>query len=95
MARANQGGVAAAMCCKSIAGEALRHSPNEAGSWRVDASRVVFAFARDHALPGSRWWKRMHPYTRTPVNAVWLVMVLAGLCGLLGFSETALSSLAG
>ena len=61
----------------------------------VDASRVVFAFARDHALPGSRWWKRMHPYTRTPVNAVWLVMVLAGLCGLLGFSETALSSLAG
>ncbi|KAH9925378.1 amino acid transporter [Epithele typhae] len=61
----------------------------------VDASRVVFAFARDNALPGSRWWKRMHPYTRTPVNAVWLVMVLAGLCGLLGFSEAALSSLAG
>lgn len=23
----------------------------------VDASRVVFAFARDIALPGSRWWK--------------------------------------
>ena len=43
MARANQGGVAAAMCCKSIAGEALRHSPNEAGSWRVDASRVVWS----------------------------------------------------
>ncbi|OJT12513.1 hypothetical protein TRAPUB_10914 [Trametes pubescens] len=61
----------------------------------VDASRVVFAFARDNALPGSRWWKRMHPYTHTPVNAVWLVIVLAGLCGLLGFSETALSSLAG
>ena len=61
----------------------------------VDASRVVFAFARDNALPGSKWWKHMHPYTRTPVNAVWLVMVLSGLCGLLGFSETALSSLAG
>ncbi|KAI0677734.1 amino acid transporter [Trametes maxima] len=61
----------------------------------VDASRVVFAFARDNALPGSRWWKRMHPYTRTPVNAVWLVMALAGVCGFLGFSETALSSLAG
>ncbi|EJF62151.1 amino acid transporter [Dichomitus squalens LYAD-421 SS1] len=61
----------------------------------VDASRVVFAFARDNALPGSRWWKKIHPYTSTPVNAVWLVMVLAGLCGLLGFSETALSSLAG
>ncbi|KZT06558.1 amino acid transporter [Laetiporus sulphureus 93-53] len=61
----------------------------------VDASRVVFAFARDNALPGSRWWKRMNSHTQTPVNGVWLVMVLAGICGLLGFSETALSSLAG
>ncbi|KAI0355500.1 amino acid transporter [Trametes cingulata] len=61
----------------------------------VDASRVVFAFARDSALPGSRWWKRVSVRTRTPVNAVWLVMVLAGVCGILGFSETALSSLAG
>ena len=61
----------------------------------VDASRVVFAFARDNALPGSRWWKKMNRRTQTPVNAVWLVMVLAGICGLLGFSETALSSLAG
>ena len=61
----------------------------------VDASRVVFAFARDNALPGSRWWKKMHPWTRTPVNAVWLVMALSGICGFLGFSETALSSLAG
>ncbi|TDL19592.1 amino acid transporter [Rickenella mellea] len=61
----------------------------------VDASRVVFAFARDNALPGSRFWKKMNPYTQTPVNAVWLVMVCSGLCGLLGFSATALSSLAG
>ncbi|KAI0713196.1 amino acid transporter [Fomitopsis betulina] len=61
----------------------------------VDASRVVFAFARDNALPGSRWWKRINHRTQTPVNAVWLVMVLAAICGLLGFSEAALSSLAG
>ncbi|GBE85085.1 Uncharacterized amino-acid permease [Sparassis crispa] len=61
----------------------------------VDASRVVFAFARDNALPGSRWWKRVSPRTQTPVNAVWLVMVLAALCGLLGFSTTAFNSLAG
>ncbi|CCM05746.1 uncharacterized protein FIBRA_07978 [Fibroporia radiculosa] len=60
----------------------------------VDASRVVFAFARDNALPGSRWWKRINPRTQTPVNAVWLVMFLAGICGLLGFSSTALNSLA-
>jgi hypothetical protein len=37
----------------------------------------------------------MNRYTQTPVNAVWLVVTLAGVCGVLGFSETALSSLAG
>ncbi|THH18199.1 hypothetical protein EW146_g2734 [Bondarzewia mesenterica] len=61
----------------------------------VDASRVVFAFARDNALPGSRWWKQVNRYTQTPVNAVWLVMVFSGILGVLGFSATALSSLAG
>jgi len=61
----------------------------------VDASRVVFAFARDNALPGSRWWKQINRHTQTPVNAVWLVMVVAGLCGLLSFSATALTSLFG
>ena len=61
----------------------------------VDASRVVFAFARDNALPGSRWWKQIHPRTGTPVNAVWFVIGCSAVIGLLGFSETALSSLAG
>lgn len=61
----------------------------------VDASRVVFAFARDGALPGSRFWRRINKKTQTPVLAVWLVVVVAGICGLLGFSEAALSSLAG
>ncbi|KAI0642964.1 amino acid transporter [Trametes meyenii] len=61
----------------------------------VDASRVVFAFARDNALPGSRWWKRINKHTQTPVNAVWLVIILSVFCGLLVFSATAFSSLAG
>jgi amino acid transporter len=61
----------------------------------VDASRVVFAFARDGALPGSRWWKQMNHQTQTPVNAVWFVMFGSAICGLLGFSSAALSSLAG
>ena len=61
----------------------------------VDASRVVFAFARDNALPGSRWWKQVNSYTQTPVNAVWFVMFGAGICGLFGFSSAALTSLAG
>ncbi|CDO72177.1 hypothetical protein BN946_scf184970.g29 [Trametes cinnabarina] len=61
----------------------------------VDASRVVFAFARDGALPWSTWWERLDARTQTPVNAVWLVVALSALCGLLGFSATAFSSLAG
>ncbi|GLB42449.1 putative amino acid [Lyophyllum shimeji] len=61
----------------------------------VDASRVVFAFARDNALPGSRWWKRINRRTQTPVNAVWLVMAVSAICGCLGFSATVLTSLAG
>ncbi|KAG9313229.1 amino acid transporter [Chiua virens] len=45
--------------------------------------------------PGSRWWKQINRHTQTPVNAVWFVMVCAAICGLLGFSAAALSSLAG
>jgi len=61
----------------------------------VDASRVVFAFARDGALPGSRFWRKINPYTQTPVNAVWLVMAVSAIAGLLGFSLAAFTSLAG
>ncbi|KAF7317740.1 hypothetical protein MKEN_00861800 [Mycena kentingensis (nom. inval.)] len=60
----------------------------------VDASRVVFAFARDNALPGSRWWKKMN-HNAVPVHAVWFVMGWSAIIGLLGFSVTALTSLAG
>ncbi|KAH7885382.1 amino acid transporter [Phlebopus sp. FC_14] len=63
-------------------------------SQAVDASRVVFAFSRDDALPGSRWWKRINPYTQTPVNAVWFVLLLSAICGTLSFSTAAFNSLA-
>ncbi|KAF9529007.1 amino acid/polyamine transporter I [Crepidotus variabilis] len=66
-----------------------------AAAQTVDASRVVFAFARDNALPGSFIWKRINTHTQTPVNAVWFTVGAAAICGLLGFSETALISLAG
>ena len=35
-------------------------------------SRMIWAFARDGALPGSALWHRVDPRTRTPTNAVWL-----------------------
>lgn len=60
----------------------------------VDASRVIFAFSRDNALPGSRWWKRINPRTQTPVNAIWFAMLLSAICGTLVFSTAAFNSLA-
>ncbi|KAG2362151.1 amino acid/polyamine transporter I [Suillus spraguei] len=63
-------------------------------SQAIDASRVVFAFSRDNALPGSRWWKRINRTTQTPVNAVWFAMVLSAICGTLVFSTEAFDSLA-
>jgi amino acid transporter len=35
-------------------------------------TRQIFAFSRDGAMPGSRWWHSVSPRTRTPVKAVWL-----------------------
>ena len=53
----------------------------------VASSRVVFAYARDGVLPGSRWWKRVNRVTYTPVNAVWFVLALSAILGLLMFAS--------
>ncbi|MES9508920.1 MULTISPECIES: amino acid permease [unclassified Streptomyces] len=46
------------------------------------ASRMVFAFSRDNALPGSALWHKVSARTQTPVNAVWLSVVVAGVLAL-------------
>ncbi|TQL61224.1 amino acid permease [Oryzihumus leptocrescens] len=38
-------------------------------------SRMSYAFSRDNALPGSRWWSRVNPRTGTPTNSIWLCVV--------------------
>ncbi|WP_330461006.1 amino acid permease [Streptomyces sp. NBC_00820] len=43
------------------------------------ASRMVFAFSRDGALPGSHLWRKVSARTQTPVAAVWLSVVVAGV----------------
>ncbi|MFF7656255.1 amino acid permease [Streptomyces sp. NPDC007983] len=54
------------------------------------ASRMVFAFSRDGALPGSRLWQRVSSRTQTPVLAVWLSVAVACLLALPSlYSETA------
>jgi amino acid transporter len=53
----------------------------------IAASRVVFAYSRDGAIPGSRWWSRVNSRTKTPVNSVWFVLTVAALLGLLMFAS--------
>ncbi|MDA8323052.1 MAG: amino acid permease [Actinomycetota bacterium] len=45
-------------------------------------SRMIYAFSRDGALPGSRIWHQVNPRTRTPTNAIWLAVVGALILGL-------------
>jgi amino acid permease (GABA permease) len=40
-------------------------------------SRMIYAFARDGAVPGSKLWHRINKRTRTPTNSVWLAVVCA------------------
>ncbi|WP_436843505.1 amino acid permease [Streptomyces hundungensis] len=40
-------------------------------------TRQIFAFSRDGAMPGSRWWHSVSLRTRTPVKAVWLAAACA------------------
>jgi amino acid permease (GABA permease) len=45
-------------------------------------SRMIYAFSRDGALPGSRFWHHINPKTRTPTNAIWLAAGGALILGL-------------
>ncbi|MFE0103541.1 amino acid permease [Streptomyces sp. NPDC059009] len=43
----------------------------------ASASRMIYAFARDGALPGSGLWKKISRRTAIPANAVWLAVAVA------------------
>jgi len=45
-------------------------------------SRMIYAFSRDGALPGSAFWHQVNHRTRTPTNAIWLAAVGALILGL-------------
>jgi amino acid permease (GABA permease) len=45
-------------------------------------SRMIYAFSRDGALPGSSLWHRVNKRTRTPTNAIWLAAAGALILGL-------------
>ena len=44
-------------------------------------SRMIYAFSRDGALPGSKFWHKINPKTRTPTNSVWLGVSLSAILG--------------
>lgn len=45
-------------------------------------SRMLYAFARDGAVPGSDLWHSINPKTRTPTNSIWFCVVFAFVLGL-------------
>jgi amino acid transporter len=45
------------------------------------------ASSHDGALPGSRWLKIANKHTKPPINAVWFVLTIGALLGLLIFAS--------
>lgn len=60
------------------------------------SSRCTWAFARDGAVPGSRWWKQIHPTWNVPVNAMAMCMVIELLTSFIYYgSPVAFSAFSG
>jgi amino acid transporter len=45
----------------------------------TSASRMMFAFSRDHAVPGHQIWRRVSKVDRVPIYTVWAICVLSFL----------------
>ncbi|MGZ4671110.1 MAG: amino acid permease [Ilumatobacteraceae bacterium] len=50
-------------------------------------SRMIYAFSRDGALPGSKHWHKINRKTRTPTNSVWLGVALSAITGALSLYQ--------
>jgi len=53
----------------------------------VTATRVIFAYSRDGAIPGSKYWSRVSKHTHTPVWATWGILTVSALLGVLIFAS--------
>jgi amino acid transporter len=53
------------------------------------ASRCTWAFARDGAIPGSRWWKQVNKTLDVPLNAMMLSMTVQIILGIIYFGSAA------
>jgi amino acid transporter len=54
----------------------------------TSGTRIYFAYARDGALPGSRWLSKVNKTTRTPINATIALSTIFALVGLLSLGST-------
>jgi amino acid transporter len=60
----------------------------------LGSSRMVYAFARDGAMPFSYYLKQIHPKSQTPIYAVWFNVIFAIIVGLLYIiNETAFNAI--
>ncbi|KAG0289423.1 hypothetical protein BGZ98_003829 [Dissophora globulifera] len=46
-------------------------------------SRMIYAFSRDGAMPGSKYLHRIHPTLKSPIWGIWLSCFVSALLGLL------------
>jgi amino acid transporter len=53
------------------------------------AARCVWAFSRDGAIPGSKWWKQVNVKLDVPLNAMMLSMVVQIILGVIYFGSSA------
>ena len=53
------------------------------------ASRCTWAFSRDGAIPGSKWWRQINPKLDVPLNAMMLSMVVQIILGVIYFGSPA------
>jgi amino acid transporter len=56
------------------------------------SSRCTWAFARDGAVPGSRWWKQIHPKLHVPLNATLMCMTIEILLSFMYFGSSVVFS---
>jgi amino acid transporter len=49
----------------------------------LGSSRMVYAFARDGAMPFSKQLHSLNKRTQSPINAVWMNVLVAGIVGIL------------
>lgn len=52
-------------------------------------SRCVWAFARDGAIPGAKWWAKVNTKLDVPLNAMMLSMVIEIILGVIYFGSSA------